>query len=400
MINDRQSLPLFKKYYSNYTGLNPAAWQGICISFIESSLIGVCYFLSIYFVTELHLTIAKAGIIMACYGIGTICGGLLGGKLSDLTSPRTVSIASLMIQAFAYLLLIKIKSPTLLMLNLFIIGIGSYGFITSNHVWTLARCKQNERLKAINLLNVVSNLGLALSGLIIGFLSTKNFSSLFLVSGFLLFATAISLLIVSQTQTQNIIKSIEKTNTADSSNTKIICFVLACLFAVGFIISQISSTYPVYIQVIFPTMGTQSFGTLLTLNAILVVLLQGPIVNQLGSFNRVLLLGLGALLLGFGLFLLNVAYAFWVAIVSCFITTTGEILFFSIAQLICYEKGPENKKGHSMGYYRTVYAASRVVGPAIGGIIYQRFGSENLWTLCFILGLFCLLSAYLFRKYN
>ncbi len=299
MISNHSRSAILKKYYSSYTGLSASAWQGIFISFIEATLMGVCYFLAIYFVTELHLSIADAGMIMAFYGVGTIFGGMLGGKLSDLIPPRIVSIGSLVLQAVAYFLLIKLKSTPLLMLNLFIIGIGSYGFITSNHVWTLSRCKQEERLKAINILDVVSNLGLALSGLIISLISTKNFNSLFFMAGCLISLTAVSLLISNKNQFTNTIRQDDKTISSKPSDHKIIYFVLVCLFLVGFIISQTNSTYPIYLQSIFPAMGTRSFGILFTLNAILVVVFQGPFVNQLGKFNKILLIGSGAFFIGF-----------------------------------------------------------------------------------------------------
>jgi MFS family permease len=284
------------------------------------------------------------------------------------------------------------------MFNLFIIGIGSYGFITSNHVWTLAQCKKNERLKAINLLDVVSNLGLALAGILIGFVSTNHFIYVFFTSSCLLCLTAFSLILLNKRQSNTTVAL--EDHEVSNPGSKIIYFVLLCLLMVGFIISQVNSTYPVYLQTIFQTMGTKSFGILFTLNAILVVIFQAPIVNWLGHINKILLMGLGGFLLGLGMFFLNFAYAFWVAIVSCVMTTTGEILFFSVAQLICYEKGSANKKGHSLGAFRAVYAISRVVGPAVGGVVYQRYNAESLWALCFMLGLFCMLTSYAFRKYD
>ncbi|EKD71600.1 MAG: multidrug resistance protein, MFS family, partial [uncultured bacterium] len=183
MISSSLKQPIIHRYVSNYRGLSSLTWEGISISFIESTLIGICYFISLYFVGVLHLSIANAGMIMSCYGIGTIFGGSIGGTLSDLMSPRIVSIGNLLLQSIGFFTLMAANSPYILMIALLIIGFGSYGFITSNHTWTLLHSQQNQRLKTINILDASSNLGLGISGVIISLLSMESFHKLFLIAG-------------------------------------------------------------------------------------------------------------------------------------------------------------------------------------------------------------------------
>src|SRR5579871_871037 len=122
-----------KSYLKNYAGLSASCWQGIFINFVESILTGLCYFLPLYFVNELNLSVATAGMIISFYGLGTILGGFIGGKISDKTSPGLVSILCMLLQATAFIALIRLQSAYLLMLDLFIIGMASYGFITANY---------------------------------------------------------------------------------------------------------------------------------------------------------------------------------------------------------------------------------------------------------------------------
>lgn len=390
-------LSILDRYLSHYRGLSFLAWRGIGISFIESCLIGSLYFLSIYFVAQLHLSIAIAGTLLSSFGLGTIIGSIVAGKLSDQFSPRMVTIVSLILQSIAYFLLIQFHATQFLFINLFILGIGSYGFITSNHTWTLGCCQKDERLKVISMLDISSNLGLAISGIVIGFIPINHFHDLFILSSCFLCLIAIYIFLFTQ-------NDLLKTEVVDDSkyfvsgNSIIKYYTLSCLFLVGLIISQTSSTYPIYLQKSFPGMGTTSFSILFTLNATIIVLFQAPILNSLAKQNKTFIVGLGASLLGWGMMLLNFSNFFTIAIVSCLITTLGEILFFSTAQLICYERSPAEKKGHALGMYRMVYAASRIVGPALGGVVYQQIGSQSLWSLCFLLGVLCLVpSLYLCR---
>jgi MFS family permease len=203
----------------------------------------------------------------------------------------------------------------------------------------------------------------------------------------------------------NNLKRVKKVAADSASSTtknkvdkKIVRLVLAILFLVGLIIFQISTTYSIYIKEYFPVYGTHGLGVLFAINAFMVVFLQTPIVNWFQAYNKVLLVGLGAFLMGVGMFVLVFPSFFLFAVISCVIYTVGEMLFFSVAQYICYQYGDDNKKGHSMAIYRMVYASSRVLAPIGGSFIYQELGGKSLWVICGLIGIGCLLACYSFRE--
>ena len=85
---------LIKSYLNSYSSVPKSCWNGIVLSFINTTSGGVSFFLSIYFVSTLQLNIAVAGAIISSYGFGTVVGGLIGGKLTDKFSTGIVSITS------------------------------------------------------------------------------------------------------------------------------------------------------------------------------------------------------------------------------------------------------------------------------------------------------------------
>ncbi len=391
-------LRLANTYAKNYSGLTASAWYGCILNLIESMMIGVFYFLAIYFVTELHFTISTAGIIIACYGIGAIPGGLLGGKLSDTFSPRLVLAICLFIQACGYLALIELKHLHFLMLDMFILGMASYGFITANSLFVLQQCEANEsqRLKTINLLSTSANLGLGIAALIIGQVSYFGFHYIFLTSGCVLF------LLAWQAFSYHPPLSVEKKLSVGKSDShkphSLVPFVLICVFFVGMIISQQSTTYPIYIKHTFSALGMNAISILFFLNTLLVILFEVPIGNFLGGYNKIMLLGIGSFLVGAGLFLLSISSLFILALLSCFIYTIGEIVFFSVAQLVCYQKSSEKNKGHGLGLFRMIFASSRVMGPLLGGSIYYHFGGKMLWYVSGVIGVFCFVGCFCFKR--
>jgi predicted MFS family arabinose efflux permease len=168
-----------RRYHAHYAGLSATCWQGILLSLFESALTGTYYFLQLYFINELKISITTAGLIMSFYGIGTILGGFVGGKLSDKMSSGLVATISILIQGVTLLAIIKIQSAPFLMMDLFLMGLACYSFITANHIWVLDKCDQEfQKLKAINILNSASNLGFGLSAAMIGFCLDYGFHEL------------------------------------------------------------------------------------------------------------------------------------------------------------------------------------------------------------------------------
>lgn len=392
---------ILKKYVESYLGLSKSCWQGIILNLIESTYIGIYYFLPLYFVSDLKFNIATSGFIISFYGIGTVIGGFLGGKLSDIISARLISIMALLFQALILLALTKIKTVHSLMVILFIMGTASYSFISSNHTWVLSRCHSEvNRLKAINLLSVASNFGLGLSAVIISLFVDFGYHKIFLISSGLLFVSIFYFVMFGMDQSNPLEKdkgnnTLSKNIDITSYNHKIIIIALISVFLVGLIIFQSNTTYSIYIKNSFPEYGIKGVGFLFALNCFLVVFFQAPIITILRKMNMINLIASGALLLGFSMVILNYAFIFSVAIISCLVETLGEMMFFSSSQLVCYQGAKISRKGQMLGLYRSIYACSRIVAPSAGSIVYIYFGGHTLWYVCGCIGIFCfIINSY------
>ncbi len=292
------------------------------------------------------------------------------------------------------------------MLDLCLLGMATYGFITANILWTLTACQHDEKikLKALNLLETVANLGLGSAALLISLCASYNLRLLMLCAAVLL--ALLSAGFVAQSCHAAKIKLSHTSTSAGPSQVssgknpgmRLIGIVILFLFFTGMIIAQLSSTYTIYLHAHFPHYNFGGFGVLFALNTFLVVAFQTPLANHAARFNSILVIGLGAFLLGGGMFLLIFSFTYFHVLLACVIYTLGEILFFSVAQLICYEQAPANKRGLIMGIYRFVYAGSRVAGPAAGAYIYQQLGSTVLWSACGLIGCVCFLFSIHYQR--
>ncbi|HEX2548746.1 MAG TPA: MFS transporter, partial [Gammaproteobacteria bacterium] len=367
---------MINTYLKNYTGLPSLCWLGILMIFIDAVAGGVCFFLSIYFVNNLGFNIKIAGLLISAYGLGTVVGSIIGGKLSDDLSPNLVAKASLILQGIAFLLLMTLHTTETLVINLFVMGGSAYIFKTAINCWVLNQPGNSSdlKLKLLNLARVASNLGLAVSGSIIGIFDRDNFSNLFLLSSLTFFIFSIIFILKDKKKLFQIndVKNQEDPIYTSNTHKKILLIVLTFVFLIGFMIAQLGTTYPIYIQNSFRDLGMRAVSILFILDTVLIVLFQAPLVNFLKKSNKIFFIGIGGLFMGGGMAILNISFIFSLAIISCVIWTTGEMLFIPLTQLVCYEKGLDQKQGKPIGIYQAIYATGTICGPALGAFIYQR----------------------------
>jgi MFS family permease len=162
-------------------------------------------------------------------------------------------------------------------------------------------------------------------------------------------------------------------------------------FVITALYSQLKTSFPFYLHHYYH-FNVQLFSYLYLINTLLIALFQIPVLSSLKNINKNLIVGVGGLLVGLGLFILPFDNTYTLAVISCVLWTFGEILFFSVVQVLMYEQAPQHAKGKAMGVYQMLWAFASMVGPAAGSWLYEFDNGKLVWYLCGFLGLLCLLA--------
>ena len=85
----------FQRYINNFKGFSREIWILTIITFINRAGTMVLPFLSKYLKEDLNFTYSQVGWIMVSFGIGSMLGSWLGGKLSDKIGFYKIMIFSL-----------------------------------------------------------------------------------------------------------------------------------------------------------------------------------------------------------------------------------------------------------------------------------------------------------------
>jgi MFS family permease len=165
-------------------------------------------------------------------------------------------------------------------------------------------------------------------------------------------------------------------------------FIVFCLAAVlpVFCIGNFGSIYAVYITS-FLGVPSSVWAYLLTLNALIVVLVQIPLVTALRGRNRMILLAVSSGLLALGVGGSAFAGPLWTLVVLIVVLSLGETLLSPVASAEVADLAPEAVRGRYMGVWTVVWNGGAALGPAFGGWAMDTIGGRQAFVVLLLVGL-------------
>ena len=102
--------PMLQKLILPYRGLSKEIWFLALTTLVNRAGAMVIPFLSLYLTRYLDFSMGQVGWIMSCYGLGSVVGVYLGGKLSDQLGYYKVMLGSLLITGLVFIGLQYVES--------------------------------------------------------------------------------------------------------------------------------------------------------------------------------------------------------------------------------------------------------------------------------------------------
>lgn len=135
--------------------------------------------------------------------------------------------------------------------------------------------------------------------------------------------------------------------------------------------------------------GTKVFGMMLTLNALAVLVVQYPIVHIAKRFSPILSLIAGNVLISGSLFSLSFFHDLWSIVLIIIVFTIGEVLLFSMMDLLVDRIARPELKGTYFGAIGFTQLGS-VIGPWAGECCWTPLERKSRFSLLQS----CLLSLF------
>ncbi len=279
----------------------------------------------------------------------------------------------------------------ILFINLIILGLAAGTFRPANMLLLISDAEPIERARIIGLNRVATNIGMAFSTAVGGLLAAINYNLIFWFDGLTSILAALLLIAYRNfyKDSQNIVA--RKSSIAIISLLKNKEFAILCvlLFLIGLSFFQIRSTYPVYLaQHYFIT--TKMLGYLFSLNCLIIILFEVPLLTVLKNFNQIIIAAIGSLLITASMIILLFGNYLWLAIISCILWSLGEILCLSVMFVLAVKNAKIGEEGARISIYQTIFTATIMLAPTFGGAIYPFYDGKLLWLSCGIIGMIVL----------
>src|ERR1700759_2350534 len=106
---------MLKLYRDAYSGLSRSTWLLSLVMLVNRSGTMVIPFMTIYLTQpSMGYSIAQAGAVIGIFGLGAVCGGFLGGKLTDRFGFHHVQLVTLAGGGILFMLLGQMRSYPLI----------------------------------------------------------------------------------------------------------------------------------------------------------------------------------------------------------------------------------------------------------------------------------------------
>lgn len=382
-----------KNSFALYRGLPKPIYTIFLATVVNGMGIFVFPFLTLYLTRKLGMSERAAGDFMFFSSLIYIPGILIGGKLADRFGRKKVMLIS---QALTGLFFIpcgflgeSMLVPWFILASLFFDGITD----PARAAMATDVTTTENRQASFSLIYLGHNLGFAFGPLIAGFLFEHALRWLFWGNALaVLFSLSLVMLLVPESRPTR--EQLEESMAGDSSEkahegslfsalkSRIFLVFFVCLTTwYGFVYAQHRFALPLQLESLFAADGARFYGMIMTLNALLVILFNAPVVSLLGRFRPVVNVAVAGFLyaVGFGMIaFIRVPALFFV---STAIWTFGEIINATNEQVYIANHTPMSHRGRFQAIMPIIGGTGFALSSPVSGRIIEAGGLAILWII-------------------
>jgi predicted MFS family arabinose efflux permease len=392
---------LFSNYINTFKGLSKEVWWLALITLINRAGTMVIPFLSLYLTESLNFTLNDVGWIMSAFGLGSVAGSWLGGKLTDKIGYYRVMLFSLLITGFLFIGLQFLTSFVSFCIGIFLVMLVADMFRPAMYVALSAYSKPKNKTRSVTLIRLAINLGFsagpAIGGIII---TTMNYSGLFWIDGITCIIATLVLLNVLHPKKSTPLDTIKVDNPKSAySDTSFLIF-LGAMMLFGIVFLQYFSTMPLYYKDIH-ILSEFEIGLLMGMNGFIIFVFEMPLIKWLENsrFTKTGLMLFGAILTGLSFIVLNMTSWAGILIIAMLLMTIGEMIAFPFSNAFAMQRAKQGNQGEYMALYSISFSMAHIFGHNAGMQMVSNIGFDNTWYIITMLAALCVILLFILKQF-
>jgi len=359
----------------------------------------VVTFLALYLTVDRGLSPAFAGLVASLYGLGGSVAAVAGGVLADRIGRRPTLLVSQSSTAAGTMVLGLVHPAWAIAVTAAVLGFTSNASRPAVSAIMADLVPAEDRVRAFSLNYWAINIGFAFSAAVAGLIAAHGYLLLFVGdSATTLLCALVVFARVPETRPELRPGTAPSRGTggrtADAPRDRPgigsvlrnpvfmalvgLTFLLACIGNQGSIALPITMGHDGY--------SAADYGLVVSLNGLLIVLLQIPVTRFAEGRNRTAMLTIAALLTGCGFGLTAFAGAAWFYALTVTVWTAGEMLSVPANSALVAELSPVHARGRYQGVYSLAWSGASFLAPMTAGYLLTASGGDAVWLNCTVLG--------------
>jgi MFS family permease len=359
-------------------------------------------FFALYLTKKFDIGMTTVGILFAVFSVSGLIGNALGGALTDRMGRKGVIIASLLLSSLSSLGMGFAPSLAVFIAVSVIVGTLSRIGDPAHEAVIADLLPPDKRAEGYGINRVVFNVAVIIAPPIAGLLVANSYLTLFIVDAVIsVIAAGIVLFALPETKPQAQAKpeTMKQTFAGYFSVLKNIPFVLFISVTVlmTLVYMNMNMTLGVFLrdQRGLPEIG---YGTLLSINAIIVVVLQFWLTRRLEKYKPMLMMAVGTFLYAIGFAMYGFINGFALFVTAMVIITFGEMVLAPFQQSLVASYAPEDMRGRYMAVSGLSWSLAYMIGPYFAGMILDSPNPNMLWYVSGFIGVLATIGFLVLNK--
>ncbi|QQE75648.1 MFS transporter [Brevibacillus composti] len=340
-------------------------------------------FLFLYLSKQTDMDLGMIGLTIGAGALAGTVGGFFGGTLSDKIGRRRVMLGALYVWMFVFVGFAIGKSPLLFLLLNMLGGLCRSFYEPVSQALMADLTPPEKRFRVFGLRYTAINVGVAVGPIIGAMLALTSAVLPFLVTAGCYFLYVISLQMMLNYFGVKKIEGQKKEAVSFQRAFEVVVkdkafrlyMVAGVLGAIGY--SQMSTTLAKYAEMSVVD-GTKLFAILMSVNAVVVILMQMPLTRWAEKRTPLTSIAVGNVMYALGDVGYAIAGSWTMFIIAMIVFTFGEILTFTASDVLIDRMAPEHMRGTYYGA-KSFSNLGQFIGPWVGGIFLASYGGAPLF---------------------
>jgi MFS family permease len=350
-------------------------------------------FFALYITSKFNVGMTQVGVLFAAFSFSSFIGTTIGGALTDRIGRRSMLIFSLVSTSLSSVAMGLVESLEMFYVLALLVGIFTDTGGPARQAMVADLLPKEQHAQGFGIIRVAFNISATIGPAIGGFLASRSYLLLFIADAII---SLISAVIVWRTlpETKPTLQQGEVQESVGGTfrgyfvvlrDSPFMIFLIASIL-MGLVYMNFGTTLGVYLRDVHgvPESG---YGFILSLNAVMVVVLQFWVTRRIEGYSPMLMMAIGTFLYALGFAMYGFVSVYVLFLFAMVVITIGEMLVAPVSQAIVARFAPEEMRGRYMAVFGFSFGIPFAIGPLMAGLVLDNLDPRILWWSAGVVGL-------------